>query len=394
MDHCTSHPTVGDYFPGTSGEDDDLFFPIQNHFTSFSPNSSFIDVATSLAGKVPDLASSSTSATASTTPTNSSGLSLFHTTSTLDILGLRDMHLPSDLIFEAMDEEVSAFLCAHKVGETDSSQKKGIIPHYRSEESSCKAPLMSALSTTSNFPRVSRKGFRQAEPQYENIRQHAQAPVPETTEKPVRAPARVPIFEGDAYEFPTHRLLELDPSGIPALATPILEFAKENGWSIEAMLKRASIGQYNTAVRYWFRGENLFRLSVLEAAAVIVEWYEALQEGRGRRNTTINVAEVNEISSRQTPRGKGRRLSNSVKRRSVSTDDSSETSTPRMKKSKMDNASSTIAPSKKSKSELLLEIGGSVDDQSFSTVNPNVRRIDSWAEIGKLVALTATPDLF
>ena len=119
-----------------------------------------------------------------------------------------------------------------------------------------------------------------------------------TALKKSRGGARVPLFEGDTYYLPVNRLLELDHSGIPVLAPPILQYGVRQGWSTEALLKQASIGQFNTAVRYWFKGQNLSRQSVLEGAAVIVEWYEALMEDRPRRNTAVNMTTVPDIISR------------------------------------------------------------------------------------------------
>lgn len=119
----------------------------------------------------------------------------------------------------------------------------------------------------------------------------------------------MPVFEGETYQFPVERLLELDNSGIPTLATPILGYGVKQGWSTEALLKQASIGQFNTAVRYWFKGQNLSRQSVLEGASVIVEWYEALQEDRPRRNTSVDMTVVPEllakISASRSRKGHG-----------------------------------------------------------------------------------------
>jgi len=81
------------------------------------------------------------------------------------------------------------------------------------------------------------------------------------------------------------------------------------------MLKQACIGQYNTAVRYWFKGLNLSRQSVLEGAAVIVEWYEALQENRARRNTMIgNMQKVPHLLHEASFRSKGKRMTGAKRR--------------------------------------------------------------------------------
>lgn len=146
---------------------------------------------------------------------------------------------------------------------------------------------------------------------------------PQATAKRSRGGVRVPMFDGEPFEFPVDRLLALDASGIPVLATPILKYGANQGWSIEALLKQASIGQFNTAVRYWFKGLNLSRQSVLEGAAVIVEWYEARQEGRARRNTIINMRTVPLILQKLATSSKTRKLSG--KRRSVSSTTSSST---------------------------------------------------------------------
>jgi len=74
--------------------------------------------------------------------------------------------------------------------------------------------------------------------------------------------------------FDPSRILEVDSRGIPILSPPILEHGKRLGMTIEAILKAAEMGRLSTAVRSWFKGENLSRPSVLEGASLLVKWYE------------------------------------------------------------------------------------------------------------------------
>jgi len=132
--------------------------------------------------------------------------------------------------------------------------------------------------------------------------------------KKPRVAVRVPIFDGEPYDFPVERLLALDASGIPSLAVPILDYGNKNGWSIEALLKKAIIGQYNTAVRYWFKGQNLSRQSVLEGAAVLVEWYESELQSRPRRNVTVDVSQVPEYMKKIAQTSKSKRVGQAKKK--------------------------------------------------------------------------------
>ena len=156
---------------------------------------------------------------------------------------------------------------------------------------------------------------RNPHPSHSSVEHHVNhASSPQAVVKKSRGGTRVPIFEGECYQVPVDKLLDLDPSGIPVLATPILQYGMKRGWSTEALLKQASIGQFNTAVRYWFKGQNLTRQSVLEGAAVIVEWFEALQQGRARRNTTVDMSRVPELVKKIT-NSKSRRSNSSTNKR-------------------------------------------------------------------------------